>query len=235
MAELINHKDLGESRLATQFKNSTKLIAYLRVLLNEADTIEQVLHDILNKRWIDTAEGEQLDILGSIVGQSREFIDAEIFSYFGFGGNAQSQSFGTLLDISKGGRWRSLGEAITGKRFLSDNEYRVFIRAKIIRNKTRSTPEDIIAQLLFVWPAPQILFNDGDTFYEVSVGRKLTLNEKAIILYTDIIPKTVGVSVSYVTEYDYDSFFGFAGIPNSEGFGSVNNAALGGKFGNLIF
>lgn len=235
MAEKINHKELAISRLATQFRESTNLISYIRALLIEADTLEQVFCDLLEKRWIDTAEGVQLDILGSIVGQSREFIDAEIFDYFGFFDNPQAQSFGSVVDASVGSRFKFIEEVTTGIRQLTDDEYRLFIKARIARNATSSTPEDIIAQIRYIFNSPLVLFIDGDTFYEVSIGRKLTLNEKSILTDTDIIPKTAGVGVGYVTEFNSEDFFGFQGVPNSLGLGSVNNSELGGKFGNLIF
>lgn len=235
MIDKIDHKELAVSRLATQFRESTNLIAYIKALLIETDTLEQVFCDLLEKRWIDTAEGVQLDILGAIVGQSREFVDAEIFDYFGFADNPQAQSFGTLIDTGIGGRFRIIGEAITGIRQLTDDEYRKFIRARITRNSTKSTPEDIIAQLRFIFESPLILFVDGDTNYEVSIGRVLTLNEKSILTNTDIVPKTAGVRATYVTEFDSSNFFGFQGVPNSAGLGSLTNPNQGGKFSNLIF
>ena len=231
----INHQQLAISRLATQFRESTNLINYLKALLIEANNLEDVFCQLLEDRWIDTAVGIQLDILGSIVGQTREFIDAEIFDYFGFAINPISQSFGSINDISVGGRFKFVEEPTTGIRKLTDDEFRTFIKARIIRNSTQSTPEQIISQLQFLFNTPQILFSDGDTMYEVSIGRKLSLNEKSILENTDIVPKTAGVGASYVTEYDYENFFGFQGVPNSGGFGSVNNANLGGKLGNLIF
>jgi len=235
MAEKIEHKELAISRLATQFRESTNLINYIRALLVESDTLEQVFCDLLEKRWIDTAEGVQLDILGSIVGQTREFVDAEIFEYFGFFDNPQSQSFGDLTDPGIGGRWRFIDEPITGIRQLTDDEYRKFIRARITRNSTKSTPEDIIGQLGFIFESPLVLFVDGDTMYEVSIGRILTLNEKSILTSTDIVPKTAGVQATYVTEFNNSDFFSFQGVPNSAGLGSLTAPDQGGKFGNLIF
>ncbi len=231
----IDHKELAISRLATEFKESTNLISYIRALLIESNTLEQVYCDLLEKRWIDTAEGVQLDILGSIVGQSREFIDAEIFDYFGFFDNPQAQPFGTLSDASVGGRFKFVDEITTGIRQLTDDEYRLFIKARIARNSTASTPEDIIAQIRYIFDSPLVLFVDGDTRYEVSIGKKLGLNEKSILLDTDIIPKTAGVQATYVTEFDSSNFFGFQGVPNSAGLGSLSNPNQGGKFGNLIF
>jgi hypothetical protein len=231
----IDHKSLAISRLATQFKESTNLINYIRALLLEANNLEEVFLDLLEKRWIDTAEGVNLDILGSIVGQSREFIDAEIFDYFGFADNPQAQSFGSVSDSSLGGRFKFVDEVITGIRQLSDDEYRLFIKVRISRNRTSSTPEDIIAQIRYIFDSPLVLFVDGDTKYEISVGRKLGLNEKSILLDTNIVPKTAGVQASYVTEFDSNNFFGFQGLPNSLGLGSVSNPSQGGKLGNLIF
>lgn len=231
----IDHKALAISRLATQFKESTNLISYIRALLLEANDLEEVFCDLLDKRWIDTAEGVNLDILGSIVGQSREFIDAEIFDYFGFADNPQAQSFGSVVDTSLGGRFKFIDEVTTGIRQLSDDEYRLFIKARISRNRTSSTPEDIIAQIRYIFNSPLVLFVDGNTKYEISIGRKLGLNEKSILLETDIVPKTAGVQASYVTEFDSNNFFGFQGLPNSLGLGSVSNPSQGGKLGNLIF
>jgi len=234
MATQIDHKALAESRLATQFRESTNFINYIKTLLLEANTLEQVFIDILNERTLDNAIGVQLDILGAIVGQTREFIDAELFEYFGFAINAISQSFGDLSNPAIGGRFIAIDEPITGVRLLNDEEYRLFIRAKIINNSTSSTPEEIIAQIQFIFEADQVLFMDGDTEYQVSIGKILTLNEKSILLNTNVIPKTAGVNATYVTEYDFDDFFGFQGVPNSAGLGSVNDPLLGGKFGNLI-
>lgn len=232
---IINHKELAESRLATQFRESLNLINYIRTLLIEADTLEQVLHGILDKRWIDTAEGANLDIIGSIVGQPRIVIGAELFGYFGFAVNLESGSFGSVSDVSLGERFRELGEAINGNRRLSDEEYRIWIKARIARNISGSTPEDIISQLRILFDTSQILLLDGDTEYSVSIGKLLTGDEKAILLNFDIIPKTAGVRANYTSQYDSSDFFSFSGIPGSKGFGSISNPALGGKLGKLIF
>lgn len=232
----IDHKALAVSRVATQYRDSVKLIAYIRALLYEADTLEQVFRDLLERRWIDTATGVNLDILGSIVGQTREFIDAEIFEYFGFADNPIAQSFGSVDDPGLGGRFISIGESTLGIRLLSDGEYRTFIRARIVRNATSSTPEEIISQLRYLFDSPLVLIREGvEASYEISIGRLLSLNEKSIISQTDIVPKTAGVNASYVTEFDGGDFFSFKGVPGSDGFGSVNNSELGGKFGQLIF
>ena len=235
MASIIDHKTSAESRLVTQFKESTKLISYIKALLIEADSLEAVYQSLLADRWIDTAEGINLDVLGSIVGQPRDVIAAELFGYFGFAVNLESGPFGSVSDSSLGNRFREVGEAINGNRALSDEEYRTWIRARIAKNRTSSTPEDIISQLQLIFGTTQILLMDGDTEYSISIGRLLTGDEKSILLNFDIIPKTAGVKVNYVTQYNDSDFFSFSGVPGTDGFGSVSNSALGGELGRLIF
>lgn len=238
--EKINHEELAISRLATQFKEAVNLIAYLKALVSESDVLEQVFCDLIEKRTIDTATKVNLDIIGSIVGQSRVFIDAEIFHYFGFAPHPQSNSFGDLDDPGVGGRWRKIGESTTGIRYLTDEEYRLFIRARILRNYTRSTIQDIVTSIRFIFDDIfVVLRQQGIAAYTLSFGRPLTLNEKAILQYTDIVPETAGVQVSYVTEFDQFNFFAFGGltspgIPNARGLGSLIGVA-GGLFGSLVF
>lgn len=235
MATPIDHEALAESRLATEFRESANLIAYIKALLSEADTLEQVFQDIIDSRWIDTAEGVNLDIIGAIVGQTRSFIDAEIFEYFGFSPLVTAQSFGSVADAGVGGRFVSVDESPTGVRQLTDEEYRLFIRAKIIRNSTTSAPEEVIAQIVGLFSPDQVVLTEGSyASYSVSIGKRLTLNEKVVLNDTDIIPKTAGVQVSYVSEFDAGESFSFSGVAGGKGFGSVNDPLTGGTFANLI-
>lgn len=233
MSDIIDHKQLAESRLATQFRESTNLINYIKSLLVEADTLEQVYQDLLNERWIDTAEGVNLDILGSIVGQPRVLIDATALVYFGYLTALGVASFGTVSDPSVGGRFKAIDEPTTGNRTLTDNEYRVFIKARIIKNSIIPTLPETTAFFRFLFDVVQVIIIDGKMNYTVQIGRLLTDNEKAFLLNTDLVPKVAAVGVGY-QEYEYDNAFGFGGVPNSLGFGSVANPSLGGKFASII-
>ncbi len=233
MSNQIDHIVLAESRLATQFRESANLIAYIKALLVESNTLEQVFQDLLDKRWIDTAEGINLDIVGSIVGQSRILVDATILSYFGFATAIGAQSFGTVLDPGIGGRFRSVEESVTGNRELTDEEYRVFIKARVIKNSIIPTIQETTSFFKFLFDVAQVIVLDGTMNYTVQIGRLLTANEKAFLINTDLVPKVAAVGVSY-QEYEYDNAFGFEGVPSSLGFGSVNDLNIGGKFASIV-
>lgn len=235
----IEHANKAIERLATQFKESTNLIAYIRTLLAESDTLESVIQSIITERALDTAVGKQLDIIGEIVGQSREVVDATAFSYFGFVGPVQSNPFGTLGNPTIGGRFIAVGEPITGFRELNDEEYRFYIRAKIIKNNTLSTPEDIIFQMTFVLgvtetqPQPAVVLAEGNAAYTVSIGIPVSQNILTLLRTESLIAKTAGVSFNYQTYFDANDFFGFSGVPNAGGFGSTFSGG-GSPMGTLI-
>lgn len=57
--------------------NSTE--ALLTILLSPAQRLENADIDLLTKRFVDTAEGYQLDVLGRIVGQKRGGLADDVF------------------------------------------------------------------------------------------------------------------------------------------------------------
>lgn len=233
MSDLIEHKDLAISRLATQYRESPNLIAYIRALFVEADNLEEVFQSLLTERWIDTAVGVNLDILGAIVGQPRVLVDATILSYFGFSPDPGASSYGTVTDPSIGGRFRAIDESTTGNRRLTDDEYRFFIRARIVKNSITPTIQSLVDFFKLLFDAPEILISEGNTFYQVAIGKLLTANEKAFITSTDIIPKVAGVGVGYIN-YTADEAFSFSGIPTGLGFGTVADPSVGGTFASVI-
>lgn len=229
----INHKELAESRLATQYRESVNLIGYIKALLSEADTLEQVFRDIISKRYLENATGVQLDILGSLVGQSRILVDATLLSYFGFDPDPSAQSFGDLNNVEIGGRFRGVGEPTTGNRSLTDTEYRLYIKARVIKNSITPTVQSVTDFIKFLFGVDEAIVIDGNMSYTVQIGRILDANEKAFLLNTDLVPKVAAVSVNYI-EYDGENAFGFTGVPSSKSFGDLNDSSIGGEFASLI-
>lgn len=232
--EPIDHLELAVERAVTQFKESVNFIGYLKALLVEANNLEEVFTSLLTERWIDTAVGRQLDILGKIVGQPRVIVNATQLFYFGFSPNAGAQSFGDINDPSVGGRFRSIGESTTGNRVLTDAEYREYIKIRIVKNSI--TPTMLAMQEFFqtLLNTPNINIIDNPMFYIVQIGKVLDPNEKAFLQNATVIPKVAAVGVEY-QEYNPDlPVFGFNGVAGSAGFGDLNDPLIGGYFASLI-
>ena len=231
--EQIDHISRVDDRLATQFRESTNLKAYIKSLLNESNVLEQLFIDIIESRYIDSATGVNLDVIGIIVGQPRILVDGTSLTYFGFNGHISSDSFGSLYEPSVGSRFRSLGESLTGSRTLADDEYRLFIKARIIKNSISPTIPEVTEFFKFLFDTDTIVVIDGHMNYHVQIGRLLSNNEKVFLDNTDLLPKVAAVGSGY-SEFVPSSNFGFAGFPGALGFGSLNDPLEGGEFASLI-
>lgn len=96
-----DHVEQADKLFIQQFRNKPRLSALLAAFTARCQELEDTLWDIFDTRFIERAEGTQLDVLGRIVGQVRIGPD--------------------------------------------DATYRVFIRTRIIANKSRGRPDDMIA------------------------------------------------------------------------------------------
>ena len=222
-SDTIDHLSVAQGRLITEYRESVNLINNIRTLLLEANTLEEVYCSLIEDRTIDTATGITLDILGSIVGQPREFVTANFINFFAFkdtDGNfpINTSGLGTLDNINAGGLFKSVNDDLTGTIQLDDERYRLFIRARIARNFSKATPEDVIANAKFVTESSLVILEElEDAAYNLKIGRVFTDDEQAIILALDFIPKPAGVNVNYF-DFELGNVFAFAGITDAKGF-----------------
>lgn len=234
----------SEEIITTQFKDKDVFNRYLRIFKTECQELLGVLADLIQLRSIDTARGAQLDIIGRIVGQERIIINGDLFPFFGYQGVLISESFGTIYNKVIGGNWWSLGTKIGGDVTLSDEQYRLLIKAKIVKNNARGTNEDYIKFGNFVLDSQVEFQDDSGAFSQatVLVGRRLTLFEKALMSYvfegTDYAltysPKPLGVGID-VGIFDANGTLGFSGTPNAKGMISLSFPVDGGIFADAYF
>lgn len=59
-------------RLASQYKGKERVEALISAFTDNGQLIENVIQDFLEDRTVDTAVGDQLDIIGAIVGETRQ-------------------------------------------------------------------------------------------------------------------------------------------------------------------
>jgi len=194
-------------RLAYQYRDSPNLIAVLIEDARQMEELQDVFLQLELLRSIDLAEGDALDGIGEIVGQPRELsgvIPVEYFGYRDVGVGAGPAEFGDTTDPSVGSRYRSINENAFENRALGDAEYRILIRAKIIRNKTRATPEDIIKSIRAVLSgSATVLLTFGTGSTVATVQRTLSAEELATLNASGgirgeipVIPRAIGTSLT---------------------------------------
>jgi hypothetical protein len=215
---------------------------YLQLILSEKQTLQLVFQDLMQKRSIDTATGKQLDIIGDIVGQPRELIDTALLTYFAYLGYSNAASFGDLNNTVAGGAYYDLNNPLSGNTLLSDEQYRLFIKAKVIKNNTNVTPNQLLGFMQFVFGTDiNLIVAEGGGEFTLLVGRLLSSFEKVLLNYISyssgypsrFVPKPIGVKVNF-GEFDATNYFGFQGSPNAKGYGDLSDPTLGGVYAQLI-
>lgn len=226
---VIDHQELGRSRVATQYTEAQKFLAYIRALLASSAEMEAVLQKVAEQSDIDLAEGVNLDVIGEIVGISRILPNSIAVKFFGFEGQPGGDVFGEEGALGIGSRFREELEPETATSVLADPEYRLLLRAKIVKNHTQGTNEDILQGLTYLFNTPATVIEDiGGMRIGVAIGRQLTFQEKAMVTTLDILPRPDGVQIVWRATYDATSYFGFDGQPGALTFGEEGQAGVGG-------
>lgn len=229
--EVVDYLEQARERTTEQFKLESAPVfdKYLQLLIQGFQNTEEVYRQLMTLRSVDTATGSQLDIIGNIVGQDRELLAADLFDFFGMQGALNAFPMGDLEDPTIGGIFYSYGTDMGGNIQLDDETYRIFIKAKIYKNNTSSTPEEFIQAVKLILNLDQIaIIQDGDGQATVLFGRPLTPSERVYISYISysqgypsrLLPKTVGVRINY-GEFLQNNYFGFADSPGAKGFGDL--------------
>ena len=222
----VDYLEEAKGRLTSQFEDKDIVNRYLELLIKEQYEIQSVFTELLQKRSIDSAEGAALDIIGEIVGQPRELLSVDTFEYFGFQGALKAGGFGNYLNPSTGSVFLDYGSPTSGNVLLDDATYRLFIKAKILKNNTTSTPEEFISFINFLFSTESTAIVEGSAEFTVFFGRQLTPIEQVLLNYVSnsqgyqsrLIPKTVGVKINFGI-FESGRFFGFQGAPGAKGFG----------------
>lgn len=226
---VLDHQALGRSRIATQYTESQRFLAYVRALLDSSAELESVLQKVAEQSDIDIAEGVNLDVIGEIVGVSRILPDSIAVRFFGFEGQPGGDVFGEEGALGIGSRFRDELEPETATSVLADPEYRLLIRAKIVKNHAHGTNEDILQGLAYLFNAPRTVVEDlGGMAIGVAIGRQLTFQEKALVTVLDILPRPAGVRINWRATFDSANYFGFDGQPGALSFGEEGQPTVGG-------
>src|SRR5580765_3017834 len=132
-----NHSDIAWSHFLAQHVGKLNTENFVRAFYPPLDELDNAFNDLYTKRWIDTAEGVQLDGIGSIVGKSREVANSVYLPFFGFVSQPSGRGFGQA-------RMRRQREPYAVSSVLGDEDYRVALHMKIALNNGHGTAEEMM-------------------------------------------------------------------------------------------
>lgn len=125
---------LMNSLLLNQYTDSTNLKEYLGAYISEMDLLFEQIEEVYIGRFIEYAEGAQLDIIGTILNEGRSVpLPIEFFGFNDEGIPSDTENVDHIADEvtpSDGGVFKSEGQLGTSNFALSDSSYRRLLLAK---------------------------------------------------------------------------------------------------------
>ena len=176
---------------ALQYANSPRIVALAQLFstyLNPGDLIDSFISDVLD---LSTAQGYGLDVLGRIVGVTRDIYVANTL-FFGFdeAGTASATPFNQGVFYS--------GGSYTGTYRLEDEPFRLIVKAKAAANLSDGSLLSLnnILRLLFIDRGNAYVVNNRDMTMVYKFDFPLTPVEQTIIYQSGILPAPAGVTVT---------------------------------------
>ncbi len=117
-----------EGLLLNQYQNSPNLKEYFMAFISELDFLFEQIEEVHSGRFLETAIGEQLDVIGIILQQTRAVILPTL--WFGFAGALDVEGMADEATPAEGGLFRDENSGAGAITPLSDMVYRRVLTAK---------------------------------------------------------------------------------------------------------
>jgi len=173
-------------RIYAQYRNKPKTIAWYAITRELADEIDTAAQAVRRMYDIDNNVGEQLNIIGRIVVASRNFLASTPLTVSQFGD--VDAEFGDLDAVFS-------ALSIGTDSQMSDEFFRLVIRAKIVKNNSDATIESILNGVTFLIPGADVVrvIDGEDMSFAIEFRGNITDLERWALLNAKLIPKPQGV------------------------------------------
>ena len=131
--------------LLSQYENAPNLHHYLKAIVTPLEVIKHDFEQIVRLKDIEKMAGDQLDMVGEVVGLERVIRGASPTGFFGYYEHSQSDILGDESGRPNldGGVWKSEFDKGGSDFHMSDEFYRRAIRARVIKLHSKCRMEDI--------------------------------------------------------------------------------------------
>lgn len=214
-----DYKTIARSRLTDRHRSDEAFLAILDTLIELKEERQREYLSLADTFLdIDKSTGENLDVIGRLIGEERTLVNFIDRSYFGFLGARLSEAY----DF---GYWYSLYKNKYGTlRTLTDEEYRRVLKARVIKNSSDSNRNSFLEVINILSNNKSSVVTEGldNTAISVEVEDYDGLVSYYLSKYKNdrnLIPVPLGrrLNVSYV-EVNI-KFFGFDGEEFTDNYG----------------
>jgi len=181
-----------EQLLVWQYKDKPKALALMEGFSKESELWQKAAIDLIDCLDIETADDNNLDLVGEHVGVSRFMKDAVPLYLFGFRA--------PLGGFSKGGvggaRFWRIGNRLASSVRLEDTEYRLIIKSAIIKLwSTNTIPGLQKATNALLGPGSARVTDNEDMSITVDILRGVALFERFALESLDILPRPPAIKL----------------------------------------
>lgn len=179
------------NRSYAQYADKPKITQWLNIVPTMSLQLVDVAEQVRISYDIDNATSYELDVIGRIVAQPRDFesyIDVTAL-YLG------------SSDANLGGMNAQLKSSSSRVSETVSNEiYRTLIKAKIAKNNSDGTLESVLASINFITGVEVLSITEGDMSFGINFADGISELSRFLLETFDVIPKPQGVRFLGFTE-----------------------------------
>lgn len=207
-----DHSEIAWSHFLAQHFGKVNNESFVKAFYGPLNALDEAMESLYKNRWLDTAEGEQLDRIGSIVGIPRVVQGGLYLPFFGFRTQPSGRGFGVA-------RMRHMREPWAQAFTLGDIEYRIVLNSKIALNNGNGTAEEIIAAVSRTLNVTGVrIFDAGNANARLYIPDFIMPSDPRFYLLDYMLPRAGGVKI-WPYFVDRDKTFGFSNQQVYYGFG----------------
>jgi hypothetical protein len=228
ITKIDSHIEDGLARLISQYKGKERIEGFISSFIRPLEALETGLISTLNNRWVNTAIGKQLDLLGSIVGEGRRGQTDEEYRI--------KIIIRIAINTSKGTPEGTIAifALVTGATIVNLYEYFPGV-VELYANVNFEYSFNNCGPDAFAFEGGIDGLGFGDVF-DPDVGGifcELVLHDMEYLYYLMDSVLQAGVRLDRLGVFE-DGAFGFDGDPAVLGFGDVFDSTIGGKFSRIV-
>lgn len=221
--------------LIFQYRDKPKASAEIQVILKEFGSIFDFYNSFETEFDLDIAQGKQLDIIGKIVGLSRNVPLAVAKKYFGFDDDTNTFPFSELNGGVVSYPFKELDEEEYTDLQLNDIDYRFFLKAKISNNFAESDILSVNEIIMYLFNDLAFVLDNYNMSLELYIDSSVDYEIVRTVQQLNLLPRPQGVRYNNIIQYFDKEVFGFSDDIDALGFSELDESIIGGRFSEVLF
>lgn len=187
------------TRIYAQYRGKPRAVAWYNITRTIGGQFADVFNEIRTSYNIDTATTDELNVIGRIVVIDRGYEGKIIFDPIRWGSGSRWGGSGV----------RHMTPVGAGSMEVSNDIYRILIKAKIAKNNSNATVEGILQSIATITDIQAVrLFDYEDMSFAIEFGETLDSATRFALNNFNVIPKPQGVRFTGYTETPLNTYWG---------------------------